>query len=291
MAKTKIYKKKGKQSSSKSAANRRTKIILVILAISAGLFYLYADRRVPIQDQSGVQINWPAGVEPIKMDSIKVAAYNIHRGKGTDGKRDINRIAEVLKGMDFIGLNEVAGPGNFLDCSQAEKLGRLLNMGWQFGPNQKRWYMEYFGNALLSRLDINEWKNVMLKSTSTNGGGFRSMFITKIEVAGKSIPVLITHLDLFEDRKNQFEDVMEVFKPLPTGILMGDLNTYPDDPVIQNLFNDPNYTDAIAVTLGDRDVNRRDWIITKGMEVLEGGMFPIGVSDHPCFWVKLKPIE
>lgn len=267
---------------------RRRHLILLVLLAGAAVYISFANRRVPVPDQAGTQINWPEGVETVSANTFKAAVYNIHRGKGTDGKRDIGRTAKVLEGMDLVGINEVAGPWHFFDCDQAEKLGRLLNMGWQFGPNQRRWHMEHFGNGLLCRFEVTGWQNQMLESRAKDGGSFRSVIIAQVKLGANTVPVLITHLDLREDRQRQLKAITDIFKSLPTGILTGDLNSNPDDPLIQQLLTDANCVDAIAVALGDEDIIRRDWILTKGMNVLDGGMHPVGVSDHPCFWVELE---
>ena len=72
--------------------------------------------------------------------SINIATYNIARGKGTDGIRDILRTGSILKNFDIIGLNEVGG---FPFTNHAEQLGNQLGLPWLFAANQKRWFYNY----------------------------------------------------------------------------------------------------------------------------------------------------
>ena len=71
--------------------------------------------------------------------TVRVATYNIHRGRGLDGQTRVERIAAVLAGIDadVIALQEVIGasppkPG------QAAELGAALGMGWVMAPTRPR---------------------------------------------------------------------------------------------------------------------------------------------------------
>lgn len=39
--------------------------------------------------------------------TMKLVTYNIHYGKGQDGRFDLKRIADAVRGADIIGLQEV----------------------------------------------------------------------------------------------------------------------------------------------------------------------------------------
>jgi len=80
--------------------------------------------------------------------SFTVASYNIHRGRGLDGRLDLDRIAEVLGEIDadVIGVQEVFEP-------QAEMLAHGLGMRLAMGVTHGRLGAQY-GNALLTRFDV-----------------------------------------------------------------------------------------------------------------------------------------
>src|SRR5262245_14459564 len=88
--------------------------------------------------------------------TIRVATYNIHRGRGLDGRTRIGRIAAVLASIDadIVALQEVVGasptrPG------QAAELGAALAMGWVMSP-VRHLRTAIFGNVVLSRFPIRQ---------------------------------------------------------------------------------------------------------------------------------------
>ena len=71
-------------------------------------------------------------------------------------------------------------------------------------------------------------------------------------------------------------------------ILLGDFNTRQNHPLLIQLFEQPGVVDAVNAALGSKKTAEKvDWIITRGFNVLGGGMTPLGISDHPAFWVDL----
>src|SRR4051812_11157224 len=90
---------------------------------------------------------------------MRLVSWNIHGGLGNDGRRDLDRIAALLKDMrcDVAALQEVGEPHRTaLDGEVADHSSWLARrLGWfvAYGPNlilQGRPY----GNAILSRFPI-----------------------------------------------------------------------------------------------------------------------------------------
>lgn len=85
---------------------------------------------------------------------MKIATYNIHKAQGMDRKVNINRIAEVLGGIDadIVALQEV-----FARCDahegQVEKLAHQLEMHAAFICTRHHAGRPY-GNAILTRWPI-----------------------------------------------------------------------------------------------------------------------------------------
>ena len=129
------------------------KHFFISLAFALSLI-IVASLRQPIESHAGDSFNpvetkaiarvQNSELTPAETKSINIATYNIARGKGTDGIRDIYRTASVLKNFDIIGLNEVGG---FPFTNQAEQLGKELGLAWLFAANHKRWFYNYFGNG------------------------------------------------------------------------------------------------------------------------------------------------
>jgi endonuclease/exonuclease/phosphatase family metal-dependent hydrolase len=79
---------------------------------------------------------------------LRVATYNIHRGRGLDGRVSLPRIAEVLREIDadVVGVQEVYE-------AQAEHLARELGMQLVIGTTVHRSDGAY-GNAVLTHLPL-----------------------------------------------------------------------------------------------------------------------------------------
>lgn len=87
---------------------------------------------------------------------IRVATYNIHRGRGMDRRVRIERIAAVLATIapDIVALQEVIGPG-LSGMGHAETLGAALGMGWVMATTREL-RRHQFGNVIMSRYPIKD---------------------------------------------------------------------------------------------------------------------------------------
>src|SRR5918993_1518465 len=91
-----------------------------------------------------------------KTHTVRVATYNIHRGRGLDGRTRLERIAAVLATIDadVVALQEVVGASP-LKPGQAAELGAALGMGWVMAPT-RHLRTALFGNVILSRLPVRQ---------------------------------------------------------------------------------------------------------------------------------------
>jgi endonuclease/exonuclease/phosphatase family metal-dependent hydrolase len=91
---------------------------------------------------------------------MRIATYNIHKGRGMDGRTSIKRIAEVLSHIDadIIALQEV-----FSVCDshlgQVEALASALKLNLAFGCTRHHRGRPY-GNAILTRWPILEARDM-----------------------------------------------------------------------------------------------------------------------------------
>jgi endonuclease/exonuclease/phosphatase family metal-dependent hydrolase len=266
--------------------------VVLTVALCLALYAAYAGRRTPVGPRRGAGISWPDDSRPVSKTRFRIATYNIRRGKGTDGVRDLNRTANVLRDADLVGLNEIGGPPLWGQADQAEQLGRTLKIGWLFAPNQCRWHRYYFGNGLLSRLEVGRWTSEPLVHDRATPKSYRNRLMAEIMADSQPVTFMVTHLDRGPIRPVQLQSVLGEFVAHTPAVLVGDFNTTADDPVLGALFADTNNVDAIGQALGaSDDKNRIDWIITRGMKVLSGGTEPPGISDHPCYWVDVEPLS
>ncbi len=215
-------------------------------------------------------------------ESLVVATYNIHGGKGVDGRRDLARAAKMLRDADVAALQEVrAGAGG----DQAAAIARVNNKGWLFAPTLTRWFRDVRGNALISAFPAAEWRREPLVNIA--GRRYRNLAIVRLRVGRRDLWVLFTHLHTRAGRTEQLRAVLARFAQYEPAILLGDLNTTRADPQLAAALKD-GAVDALRETLGDEDRDDRvDWIITRGVTIDTGGVRDVGVSDHPYYWVRV----
>jgi endonuclease/exonuclease/phosphatase family metal-dependent hydrolase len=265
-------------------------LIILLFLLSLGLNIWQADITHPLPPAMGTALNSEMELKDNPQTSLRIATYNIRGGKGFDGKRDIKRTAGMLEGFDIIALNEVLGKSFLLGPNQAEVLGKILDMGWLFLPNQKQYYSESFGNGFLSSFDINSWHQepLIYQTHTSRSRHYRNLATIEFFFNGKVVNLLLTHLDRGPARDAQLAYVLSKFKQYDYGILLGDLNTLQDDPQLMALLEDGKAIDVTNVLLGATDFMRFDYIIVKGFSVIDGGFKPPGVSDHALLWAELK---
>jgi endonuclease/exonuclease/phosphatase family metal-dependent hydrolase len=85
---------------------------------------------------------------------MRIVTYNIHKGRGMDGRVSIKRIADVLAQVDadIVALQEVFSTGDGRQ-GQVEEIAASLGLKSVFGRTRQHLGRPY-GNALLSRWPI-----------------------------------------------------------------------------------------------------------------------------------------
>jgi endonuclease/exonuclease/phosphatase family metal-dependent hydrolase len=172
--------------------------------------------------------------------------------------------------------------------NQADELGRQLEMASQFVPTESRFWQPSFGNGLLSQVVTTPVHKLPLPCTQ--GKKYRTATLTSFQVGDQTVRVLSVHLDRVQDRETQLEQVFSLFCDLrKPAILMGDLNTFPDDPLLKTWLAHPDIHDAVADKLGsDAPPRRIDWIFTRGLKTVDAGYLSNEASDHPLVWAELR---
>ncbi|MBU9712608.1 endonuclease/exonuclease/phosphatase family protein [Evansella tamaricis] len=159
---------------------------------------------------------------------ITVTTYNIHFGKGQDGKVDIHQTIATLKELDadIISLQEVERfslRSGFVD--QVKLMAELLEMNAVFSPSLAFPGL-YYGNAILSKYPIKNMEVLSFDNRIEN----RTALFSEVEITeGKRINIINTHLGLdYGERRKAIdkinEKLLEINGPL---LLMGDLNATP----------------------------------------------------------------
>ena len=283
--------------------NRRYQLAVVLLAVlAAGVWYI--TRCLPFEPSSGWGAVGQAELcdKNVNIGKIRIATFNIHRCKGRDGQRDVDRVAELLRGVDVAGLNEVHG-GIFWDSTnQAEILGNKLHLAWLFTPTNRRLLNGDFGNGLLTKLPVRSWQTIPLPKDHRQSD--RLAMLAVLEHQGRTINLLIVHLGHRGDKQVdeqiqsgraghvQLDTVISLFLSLAEpAILMGDFNAFPNDPLIERLQDMPGVSDAVVEAGVTNPPNRVDWIFLRGLKCTEAGIVENKASDHPMVWADVEPID
>ncbi len=143
---------------------------VLIIASSVWLIFSSAPRTArsgaPPQNEAAQQAptQHAAVQSPSSNPVLKFLSYNIHHAAGTDGKLDLNRIAEVIQSVnpDVVSLQEVdqrARRSGSMD--QPSELGKLTGMEVLFAENIPLQGGSY-GNAILSRFEIKSQNHALL---------------------------------------------------------------------------------------------------------------------------------
>ena len=159
---------------------------------------------------------------------LRVASYNVHQCVGSDGRRDPERIAAVLRELDadIIGLQEVdARLGVTRTSMQMQYLANTLRLHAVAGPTLQRGSGHY-GNALLTRRPVLDVRHVDLTVYRREP---RGAIDADLDVDGTVVRVIVTHLGLLPgERRTQVRRLLDVLGS-PRGdvvILLGDINEW-----------------------------------------------------------------
>lgn len=172
---------------------------------------------------------------------LRVLSFNILGGRNVDGKRDVSRLAKVIKALnpDIVALQEVdKGTGRIQGRDTSAELAKLLGMYHAYGKAMNFDGGEY-GEAILSKYPIEAVKNFPLPAEK--GAEPRAALTVTVKIPGSDIKYLFmaTHLDHLSHGRNrlmQAEKINEIIgaetKPY---ILAGDLNAKPGSETVKVL--------------------------------------------------------
>ena len=158
---------------------------------------------------------------------LSVASYNIHKGIGTDRRRDLARTAEVIReiGADILALQEAdtrfGTRTGLLDLDRIRRDLGLIAVPLDGAGDAHGWH----GNLLLVRNAlVQEVHQLMLPGLEPRGA-----MVTDLKIAGQPLRVVNAHLGLLpRSRAAQARAMIDKIGQLegrPT-LLLGDLNEW-----------------------------------------------------------------
>jgi endonuclease/exonuclease/phosphatase family metal-dependent hydrolase len=226
--------------------------------------------------------------------TFRVMTYNIHHGAGVDGKVDLQRIADLIKHeqADIVALQEVdKGVQRTARRDCPAELAALTGMSCVFSNNFHFQGGEY-GNAVLTRFPIKRWTNRHYKMPGP--GEQRGLLQVVLEVQGRELVFLDTHVDFREDDAERLLSVAELVEAIQPYrgqpmILCGDFNDTPGSRTYQKVAQE--FMDTwIAAGAGDgltipaeKPRKRIDYIWTSrepSIEALRAWVPETEASDH-----------
>jgi len=164
--------------------------------------------------------NWRALDAQLGPECLRIASYNVHACRGTDGKKDAQRIVQVIEelGCDTVGLQEVDYRLDYI----AQKVGMQaipgLTLARHDGP---------FGNALLTRRKVLDVRRLGFTYSRREP---RNALDVDLEVNGETVRVIVTHLGLWPaERRYQVKKILEMIRATPSServIVLGDINEW-----------------------------------------------------------------
>ena len=172
---------------------------------------------------------------------MKVMTFNIQHGLNYVEKRiDFEIMARAIMecGADVVGLNEVRDLGTDEEYqAQARILAELCGMEYYYFAEATKFPGGPYGNAILSRVPIISAEVISIPDPEPHGydGYYEHRCILKATLEG-DITVLILHVGLNPDEKeNAVATVVENLTD-ERCILMGDFNMTPDDKTLVPIY-------------------------------------------------------
>ena len=241
---------------------------------------------------------------------MRIVTWNIHGGRGRDGRCDPGRIAALLSDMkcDAAALQEVgdvnrAGQESEV-ADQASWLGRKLGWFVAYGPNLTLRGHQY-GNAILSRFPIAHARNYDLSvpdreprgclraDLALPGGGSLHLFDLHLGLSGgerRRQAAMLFSADLLRDTALAAPLVVcgdfNMWSPLP-GPILRLLRTALRDAAVVARARRATYPAALPLLRLDRAY------VDASVDVLAAGVVndprTRAASDHLPLWVDLAP--
>lgn len=257
--------------------------LVLLIPLAVFLWGAYP-RPVKAQDGRGADESRLAG--PVRARStVRLATFNIHGGRGRDGRRDVSRAAADLRHIDIAALQEVHD--SWRAPRQLDRIAARLNRIALAAPTRQRWFRRHRLNALLTAHPVGRWSRIPLPGGPRQRFHYRNLTVAQLELP-RPLWVLFTHLNRQDGREAQLDRVMREFSKYSPAVLMGDFNMDRSDPVLLAYLARDDVTDALGETLGDDDPGRIDWILCRGVKPVRGGVIDSGASDHPLYWCDIE---
>jgi endonuclease/exonuclease/phosphatase family metal-dependent hydrolase len=164
--------------------------------------------------------NWQAISGQLGADCLRIASYNVHGCRGTDGRKDAARIVGVIEelGCDTIGLQEVDYRLDYIALKLGMQAIPGLTLERHDGP---------YGNALITRRKVLDVRRLAFTYSKREP---RNALDVDLEVEGETVRVIVTHLGLWPaERRYQVKKILSLLRETPIHervVVLGDINEW-----------------------------------------------------------------
>ena len=164
--------------------------------------------------------NWQAISGQLGADCLRIASYNVHGCRGTDGRKDAARIVSVIEelGCDTIGLQEVDYRLDYIALKLGMQAIPGLTLERHDGP---------YGNALITRRKVLDVRRLGFTYSKREP---RNALDVDLEVEGETVRVIVTHLGLWPaERRYQVKKILSLLRQTPIHervVVLGDINEW-----------------------------------------------------------------
>ncbi len=227
-------------------------------------------------------------MHPLLRYIMKFMSFNTqHCLNYLEQKIDFQLMADTILKFDpdIVGLNEMRGEGTDPEyTAQTERLSELTGMKYYYfakaidvgGSNP-------YGNAILSKKPIISAQTVIIPDPVDVRGETRCVLKATFE---DGVTVLVSHFGLnHAERVNAVKTVLDLM-PNEKGVLMGDFNASPDDPVLDplrdRLVDTADSFDELKLSfVSIKPTVKIDYIfVTPDVKVVSADIPNVVASDH-----------
>ncbi|MCM8542230.1 MAG: endonuclease/exonuclease/phosphatase family protein [Lentisphaeraceae bacterium] len=205
----------------------------------------------------------------LEKTQLRVLSFNILGGRNVDGKRDVERLAKVIKALnpDIVAMQEVdKGTGRIQGRDITAELAKLTGMYHAYGKAMNYDGGEY-GEALLSKYPIKKVKNYILPAEKNAEPRAALTVVVNLPGSDQEYLFIATHLDHLSKETNRLMQAREINRiarqtKMPY-IIAGDLNAEPESETIKLLSKTFTFTPKalhLPTYNSDQPTVKIDWI-------------------------------
>lgn len=166
-------------------------------------------------------------LQRLQAGCLRVATWNVHNGRGADGRRNLDRIAAVIEQLqaDLIGLQEVGC--HRADAGDVAELARRNGYAWHAVTTCGSDARDSRGNALLTTLPV---EKVVVHDLSVPRREPRAALEAMVRWKNRRVRLVVTHLGLRpSERRLQVGRLLSSLGSSSSAaatILLGDMNEW-----------------------------------------------------------------